>query len=495
MQLFKDSKIVWFSLLISAVLYALPFLFNQAYFLSFSFLFIIFFISQKYNLSFFNGFIWGSVTFALQLSGIFYSLFRMADYNAYIIILIALPILAYCGLVSGLWFSISTYLSGFIKSKFVRPKLISLLIWVITSELFFEFVYRAMLFPFGVCEGYILAHPLLPMTNLPILLKPLPTIGITALTGLFCIFTGILAYIADYFQNYLNQNNSFKGLLDFKTFKGKKNIFKILIIIIFLILLFKIFLSGKAKNKNTRHNSQTSELLKSIIYIPESFYSQNSQKQAIELLSNKLKKAIKDFPEAKLILLPESSLYLCDLTKKEFANDLEKLKTKDNSKSSPDIILGALRTEDNKAYNTIYWLKDGKIKSWFDKRHALVLTERLPQWASSPEIKKLYYTIRPFITPGQNPRPIFNLSNKLSVIPFICSEIFFINKPDFNYPNNFPIVSFSNDTWIFAPYIENLMRMTNKFRAIEWNRDIIYISYSQGLLFLPDESVLDLQKA
>jgi hypothetical protein len=71
--------------------------------------------------------------------------------------------------------------------------------------------------------------------------------------------------------------------------------------------------------------------------------------------------------------------------------------------------------------------------------------------------------------------------SSIPFVPYICSEIFFNDIPDDTF--TFPIASFCNDTWIEAHNLERIMHLIHTFRALEWMRDILYVSYNNPLLY------------
>ena len=54
-----------------------------------------------------------------------------------------------------------------------------------------------------------------------------------------------------------------------------------------------------------------------------------------------------------------------------------------------------------------------------------------------------------------------------------------------NFKDDSIIISLCNDSWLepCAKYIQNLMVLANKFKAIYWKRYIIYVDYSSSYIF------------
>jgi hypothetical protein len=64
-------------------------------------------------------------------------------------------------------------------------------------------------------------------------------------------------------------------------------------------------------------------------------------------------------------------------------------------------------------------------------------------------------------------------------IPYICSELFFNELPD-DCCKNDPIIAVINDL-LFPTYMQKLLVLLARFKAIQWQRDIVYVSYTQSL--------------
>lgn len=439
-------------IILSALLYPVPFCFSEYLtWLAFFFLVPLFYAAVRYGVKFKDGFLWGLITYSIHELGIFYSLIQMAKISqtgiSYILYLVLLFIFAivYQALVSGLWFFASNKIIKFIK---IRQTIPILAIWVITTGLYFYFIDNYLLWIFGNTEGYFLVHPLLPLAHFPKLLGLLPILGKTILT-LLLIFSSALMTLLLFTEN------------------------KKLKILIFVAILMP-WLVGIRLSKN----SFKPTWLDQVAHIPESFYNQEQVAKTITEVTDKLKEIITKYPQVTTVILPESALYLCNLL--EFTNLIEQWSSKNLSREI-NIILGALRSENNINYNTVYWIYDGKIKQWFDKKHSLLLTERIPSWINFAFVRNSYFSNRPIITASKSERPCFNITPEIVLVPYICSEIFFIDHPDscVDQKSNATVLSLCNDTWIYsAPHLKKLMQLTNRFRAIQWSTNILYVSYS-----------------
>jgi apolipoprotein N-acyltransferase len=444
----KLSYHIWTLVALSALSYALAFILPHLWWLTFVAFFLLFHTALRFPLSFKEGLLWGTLFFALQESGIFYSLAYMAQGSFYSLLTLGLTIVCvifYQALYSGLWFSLTHLLVSKRTSVFYK-----LALWVITSRLFITFIDHYVLWIFGVIEGYPLAHPLLPWAQQPFLLSLLPTLGKKTLTLIFLSSAALSAYAL--------------------------TLSKPLTRLALLILACSPWIISYVLY---HPSTKAPPWLSTLAVLPQSFYNPSDEAKTIKDVAHKLRTIAMKYPAIQVILLPESALYLCDLSTR---TDLSLWNSK-NLGRPLHILIGALYKEQALSYNTIYWIYDGAIKGRFCKKHALLLTERLPSWALQSPVQDLYYANnRPFITPSCNKRPLFTISDTIQLVPYICSELFFKEHPDDTFKDA-TIASFCNDTWIEASYVERLMRLMHQFRAIEWQRAILYIDYTHSTLY------------
>lgn len=438
----------WILILFSAFLYSLAFIVSSLWWLVFMPFALLFYTMATHELSFKEGLLWGILFFGLQASGIFYSLFAIAQGapSSFVVLAAVLLLLIFYGACySGIWFwSTNIFIKRYDTFLFLQ-----LLLWVVLSWLFTFVIDQIALWIFGSLEGYPLAHPLLPLALYPPFLKALPIIGKQILTSIFLFSTGLLGSI----------------------FLFKDTHKKLLIAVVAL----SPWLTSWSLH---RTSYKSPEWLSKIAVLPESFYNPQHPELIIQEVKQKLKALIEKNPLVQLIVLPESALYLCDLSA---YNELLKMWDHTHLSRAVHIITGALYRENNHCYNAVYWIFNGTVKKLFCKKHALLLTERLPQWAHNSSLKQLYYKDKPFITPSCNKREPFTITSTITLIPYICSEIFFKDWPDDT--TQVPILSLCNDTWIAVPYIEHLMQLMHRFRALEWHRTILYVSYTNSYLY------------
>jgi apolipoprotein N-acyltransferase len=170
-------------------------------------------------------------------------------------------------------------------------------------------------------------------------------------------------------------------------------------------------------------------------------------------------------------VLPESAFYSNHLNMPELTHywNAEYL-SKD-----VHIIVGAFRWHETLYHNSLHWIYNGELQCCFDKRHAMILTERVPSFFYCTWLRDLYFKKFPELTASQLKRPKLEINKHISVVPYICSELFFNEYPDDTYADT-PILAISNDRW-FTSYVNRLMYLNARLKAVQWQRPIIYVSF------------------
>src|SRR5579863_5418484 len=129
---------VWFLLMTSAVLYALPFLWSD-YFWWLIFLFPVplLYVTHRVNFSFIHGYVWGCIVFALHLSGGIYLIARMAG-NAWPVgVAMGIAMVLYQALVPAfLFWSVTQFIIFFS----IHNSILRLLLWTAALWLFIVWV-------------------------------------------------------------------------------------------------------------------------------------------------------------------------------------------------------------------------------------------------------------------------------------------------------------------------------------------------------------------
>lgn len=438
---------MWLSLLFSALLYPLPFMFTAScWWLVFIFPFPLFYSIHKHALRFKHGFFWAIVTFTVHLSGPLYAAMLMAQGSWLIRIVPATIIIFYFALCTGIFFQLAWYVYRN-KNDYTR-----FITFFCMLTFFFTWLNKYCLWPCGLQEGYFLMHPLLPLTQHPQLLYPMTMVDISTATIVFTCLLLCVPATAAFALRWTNNYSLFFFILSLVPW------------------MFAYTVAIKQEPQPT--------WLSSLYCMPEMIFSHSSQSAClIQSMGKKLKTVIEHNNLVELIIMPESAL---NCTAFSDNPALMKLWGMQTLGKKIHIILGTFRWDGTHYHNSVYWMYDGTLRCFFDKRHAMLLVERLPNWLEGSCIQKLYFSFSPCVTIAQTSRPLMQITSEISFVPYICSELFFNEKPDDSYPA-IPILALCNDSSFITPYyysyVHKLMVLAARFKAVLWQRDIVYISY------------------
>ena len=395
------------------------------------------------------GFIWGLVAFSVHSYGILYSVFSMADTHPWYLILFYFGALIYIALCTSVWFWLMSLLAGYADNSLVYRT--GIVIAVTLAYLFF--IDQCVLWPLHRLEGYPLANPLLPLAYYPQLLTPLAHLGIYGMLTLLIAIQALIALIISKQYRY--------------------SIITLCSILCIALLVIYIY-SYSTRNIPV----QTPTWLNNIVVFAQAFYNPDNYQKTVTQVTDHLKKLLACYPQARVIVMPESALFMCDLYSQPA------LTAAYSAALKPDSILitGGIYAPDPKTqYNTVYIVKatgTGNLEK-FCKRHAMALTEQLSSFWDTTLLRNAYYTKRPAITPACNKRPVVTLMPGVYVVPYICSELFFTYYPDDTF-THLPIIALCNDSWITTAYAKKLMYLYAQLKSQAWQRPIIYVAYDHA---------------
>jgi apolipoprotein N-acyltransferase len=432
------------NLFLSAIVYVIPFwLSYHFWWLIFLFPIPLLYIIRTQNLSFMHGYIWGCIVFALHLSGGIYLVADMAGESWPVGLILGIVMVLYQALVPAFLFWCTTRV---ITVFSITSPIARLLLWTAALWLFIIWVDWYSLSVFGVQEGYPLMHPLIVLANKPELLYLLPIIGKQLLTALFLLVPVSIVLLL--------WHGNYAALLFMCAIALFMNFF--------LIWGPRIGALAKSGVINTLPCMVCSTAQDPTV--------------VIKIIGNQIKKMIAQYPNTEIIIMPESA---CNVSNFESLSELLQLWNKDNVGKAVHIIFGASRWQNDHYYNSLHWVYDGTLQRCYDKKHAMLLSERLSPWMNNDFFKRMYFNERQPIATSLCERVQLVVSDDISFVPYICSELFFTELPDDMY-ENVPILAVINDL-LFATYIQKLLVLLARFKAMQWQRDIIYVSYTQSL--------------
>lgn len=432
----------WILFLISGFLYAAPVLASTyTWPLVFAFPIPLFYVMLYNNLSGLYGFLWGIIAFSTHLSGVLLGMDTFAQGSVIARFAPTLLIVSYASLFPCIWFAINYQL---IKHDMIKTMEQRLILWAVTYWFFIIVMEEYCLCIFSRCEGYFLFNPIFILAEKIQLLTLLPYLGKGVLTFLLlCLSASIVyAFVKQSTQSYI------------------------------LLTIFTLpwLISLALPIPKTQAPSWLSKIAPLSIIIPHMI---NLNKQAV-IAQEYLKTTAEQYPNAELIIMPESSFQcnhlsttpaMCEMwSEKELGRPL-------------NIIMGSWRFKGPLNMNTLHWCYNGKLIKLFDKRHAMLIIEQIPPMFKLKVLEELFFSKFPGVTASTEPRPQFDVLQEVSFIPYICSELFFNDQPDDIYPKGSTILATTNDNWCQNTNIAYLMRLAGRFRSIQWERNILYISF------------------
>lgn len=442
----------WILLTFSAVLYPIPFYYPQTFFwVSFLYLVPLLYAASRNQLSWQQGYVWGFIALNGHEAGIFWGLFNMAEGAFWVRLLPILFLMFYCPLFSAFWFFITERLSKICQSN--KP-VCRVVIWVITAWLYQLWMNYCQLWPFGACEGNVFLNPLITFTEYPPLLVLLPLLGVSGLTAYLFACSGMITCAL------IKKTGRGWGLAAIAFLPW---------VLGFLHVEKQILPAWVTK----------------IGVVQQQLYSMPDKPAAL-LLQECCAALQQQFPAITTVLCPESALYDTDI-------DLKLQAYASACSAAPvQLLFGGFSDipDDEKHRNTAYFVDADQSVRRFFKRHTMPLTEQMPPWFDVARIRELFFARRPQIARSCNLRPLWVIAGQ-SLVPYICSELFFNHARDDHY-SHVPIIALCNDLWAPAP-VRRQMYLGARLRAQEWQRDIVYVSYYYAMFIAKNGFTCHLQ--
>jgi apolipoprotein N-acyltransferase len=428
---------------ISALLYALPFRYSCIPWWTVIFFPIPFlYVASIDSLTSKNGFAWAFISGLLHAQGGIIVVMKLSGDWWYIGCLLGICMVVYQALVMGICIILTHSIRICIVSHFANFSHSRLISAAIALLLFITWLDRYSLIPFDVVEGYGLMHPLILFVNYPPLLYFLPIIGKFLLT---CVFL-LLSVCAVMIYNDYNRRNF------------------TLFCVIVLPWVLSLFLFSYVDTHRYRLP---------IVAMHDMFVDRSVSSQSfLSMVAKRVCTIISKDPTISMIIMPESAiqspLFDTPMERIDVLNEL--------SIGRPVHILCGVSHD---TYNTVYWLYNGIVQAHSDKRHAMMMTERIPRILQY--FNDIYCSRGTGIIRSDNERVRMNIENMGFCTPYLCSELFFNEYPDDPFVED-TIIALVNDSVflesIHSYYVIDLLLLLARFKAVYWRRPIVYVSYN-----------------
>lgn len=429
----------------SACVYVLSFLLpTYCWWMIFFFIpFILFRITRgAMEYPFLEGYFWGLCAFGLHMFWIFVLMTRKA-FAWQLGLLGATVLICFFALSSAFWFWGA---ECFAKSDRLFMRLI---MWTCSAFSFFIFVDRYIFFLSGQCDGYPLMFPLLPLAVQPKLLLLLPYVGSYFL--LACLLFAGMFFVLFFFSYRISAGVGF--------------------CICLLPFAFGCFF-------NT--SQSVPEYTKKIAYLTPPARDISCYEQFADVM-HKLAARKNSDAEISMICMPETTISAAFNMYSEWVDALDMV-------LSPDVALcfGSHAFEDNEWHNRLYFIKNGKISAFYDKQHCMPFAEHLLfPWSHIPCVQEIMlHQCQQFCAGGKKRAVIVH--NDFQFLPYMCSELFCMHDAP-KEDNSIPIICIINDSW-FAGYVRRLLHLLARYKAILWQRVIIYVGHYETVIYAPDGS-------
>jgi hypothetical protein len=411
---------------------------------TFLFLVPIFYAALTTRLSWFHGLFWGAglvIAQALPVAHTFMEKNYGLGLNG---ILCGIACALYFGTYGALYFWLASATDKLFNGA--SRTWITALMWSVYGVLFFMSLDCISLWHIGLARGYCLMHPLLPLAYYPPVVAMLPYLGKTIMTFLLFITNAALAIAM-----------------------VKKNMTSWAVWGCCIGFWIMSSLLGSSRQ-------QAPEWHERIGYLPKKISSGSNLSRMAREIAQDMRELISQYPTVDLIILPESALNSGSiLTAPEAFSSW----SAENLGRAVHVIFGALRWYDEFSCNTLYWLYNSAVQAFYDK-HCLVPLFEVPgpAWMDALSIPGNFFCPEStFASSGdvRVPLPIFS---SVSFIPYVCSELYLDHGVTGMDPE-YPLVAILNEMSL-PSYYQRLMHIGARLRAIEWQRDIVYVSYKHG---------------
>ncbi len=436
----------WLYLFVSAITFQCAFFSPRFFFwLVFVWLIPLFFCIQKgFKLSFKEGFLWGIIFYSFHLLSVT-KLLMTESYGAGRF-LFPLLLIGYCATHSGIWFFFADKTAALLGAN----RIAQAIAWQGWTVIYLLWVPRGLLWISGQYVGYPLCFPLLPLAHYPHFLYLLASLSRELLVFCVVFFSMTLSLLK------------------------KEGYYPVLFISsLSLAPFFLGFLQTKEITIPPISNT--------LGYIeppdPEVFCHPMDAAQEIYY---RMQDLIERYPEIKYIVMPELS-YRFTLNKHKHIIDLWNNNVLHNS---VDLFIGACR-EDKKGrvFNSLYWIKEGKIKKVYDKKNLMPFAEYTPKFFEKvPFFSDLFFKKSRAFSAMRKKGVVFDISNNFFFEPFICSEIFFDVSRDIKMSDNSFFLTILNDSLFSSYSFRHLMFLWHHFKVLEQNKACLFVGYNYAAL-------------
>jgi len=401
------------------------------FWLSFLYLVPLFYCAQKdSNVSFAAGFLWGVVFFSLHLNGV--TTLIIHECFGWFRFVFPFLLVFYCALHTGAWFWLAS------KTK-------KLFGWIFFTWIFIIWMPRGFLWASGKYIGYPLSFPLLPLIEHPnfLWLSKYVPLELLALC-LVCFSMSVVFFFVK---------------------KEKKNL-------LFACFFLVPFLLGFCVVEEQRPIPQ---FFKTFGYIKPPIYKKNAHPLDVaQEIYYRMAKLQKKYPKIRYIVMPELS---CRFALNQHQNIID-LWTANALHDDVGLVIGACQAKGCNTYNSLYFIKQGRVQSVHNKSLLMPFAEYVPTFYKKFTCcQTVFLSGNSGFTPGKSQKK-FYFDEGFYCVNSICAETIFrkncfaIKKSD----NDFFLSSFHDA--LFTSHLAHLLHLWAKLEGFRQNKFSLFVGYS-----------------
>lgn len=417
------------------VCFSLSFYFPEyLFFLPFIVLTFLFLSIEKIqtNNVFFWGWFVGALFFFIQMFGFLWV--TIFNGNGFVRFMYPLVLMIYCGAHTGIWFYILKKISKYnaLWKKYTG--------WFLSSLLYFVWVDRFILWPFGQIEGYSLVFPLIPLVGF------FQTLHSVAWSNKWFVFSLVIIFQINIY--HLLQKKKWIQLCTVST------------VFPFIFLMIPLF------------KDDTTEWIDTMAFLPlpkKKAPYEMAQDICLSLIEAQQRKR-----GATIFILPESAFPFV-LSEHQYALQMWHDNVLQNDKK---LIIGSHSRIDGKLYNSFLLVHQCRITESYNKSHLVPFFEYIPPFFRSfLSFKDLFITSKePFLRGKFSDRSL-TLNNTI-IVPCLCSELFFNSWKQ--VPPDSPFVCLMNDFYFKGSGYSKIMLNYARFFTFVQKRSLAYIDSSSA---------------
>jgi apolipoprotein N-acyltransferase len=417
-------------MIISALLQPAAFLFpTQLFWLSFVAL-VPLFAHPLRGSSFRKGFRWGLVFYGLFFLGLLPFLNTFA--HGFLRFVPYFVLVVYFSCLAGAWFFLAHYLHRYMHHCFA---------WAVATMIYAFFMEYVSLLPFGQCNGVPLTNILVPMAEHTSLIIPTFYVGVIGVTALLIFAQALIAY----------------------ALSGRLSLW-------IAALAYVPFVCGFFIPCELPPSA-----LAQVGYLKPTPGQQEYVCDVAVDVARRIELMRATHPRVALILMPEGS-FRCPLHRVCAAVD-----TITQAGQGIELVFGSHRVQEGRYHNCMYQVSNRILRMPYDKELCVPFAEYVPEpWSRIPKFCDLFLDGYEPLTPSLQSCSVCDL-RVIKVIPQICYDLYFRSAaPVVAAGPEVSILLLTNDFW-YPAYMQRLLLLLARMRAVAWGRDIWYIAHTGGL--------------